>query len=66
MASDNTQCRALGDCLTKHNVADFCDLMVLISVNSLWKYEYGSDLAIFPALARKPSNTLQSYRFDDK
>jgi hypothetical protein len=58
MASDNTQCRADGDCLTKHNLADVCDLMVLISVDNLWKYEYGSDLAIFPALAISPSSTF--------
>jgi hypothetical protein len=51
MASDNKQCLTIGDCLTKHKLADVCDIMVLISVQNLWKYEYGSDLAIFPALA---------------
>jgi hypothetical protein len=39
MASDNTQWRAVGESLTKHNLADVRDLMVLISVDSLWKYE---------------------------
>jgi hypothetical protein len=32
--------------------------MVLISVDNVWKYEYGSDLAIFPAVVMFPSNTL--------
>jgi hypothetical protein len=58
MASDNTQCRTVGDCLTKHNLTDVCDLMMLISVDSLWKCEYGSDLVIFPALAIFPSSTF--------
>jgi hypothetical protein len=35
--------------------------MVLISVDNLWKYEYGSDLAIFPALAIFLSSTLPQY-----
>jgi hypothetical protein len=43
------QCRAVGDCLTKHNLADVRDLMVVISIDSLWKYENGSELAIFPS-----------------
>jgi hypothetical protein len=60
MASDNKQCRAVGDCLTKHNVTDVCDLMVLISADNMWKYEYGSDLVIFPALAIFPSSALFS------
>jgi hypothetical protein len=51
MAYDITQCLAVGDCLTKHNFNDICDLMVLISVDILLKYEYGSDLAIFSSLA---------------
>lgn len=51
VASDNKQCRAVGDCLIEHNVADVCGLMVLIYVNILWKYEYGSGLDIFPALS---------------
>jgi hypothetical protein len=61
MASDNTQCRAVGDCLTKHNLTDVCDVMVSISVDNLWKYEYGSDLAIFPALATLPTSTLDAF-----
>jgi hypothetical protein len=62
MASDNTQCSAVGYRLTKHNLADVRDPMVLISVDNLWKYKYGSDLAIFPALAIFPSSTLLSER----
>jgi hypothetical protein len=58
VASDNTQCLTVDDCLNKHNLANICALMVFISVDSLWKYEYGSDLAIFPALAIFPSRTL--------
>jgi hypothetical protein len=58
MASNNTQRRAVSDCLTKHNLADVCDLIVLISVDSLWRYEYGSDLDIFSALAIFPTSTL--------
>jgi hypothetical protein len=58
MASDDTQCLAVGDCLIKHNLLDVCDIMVLISIDSLWKYEYGSDLAIFPVLAMFPSSNL--------
>jgi hypothetical protein len=57
MTSDNTQCLAVGDCLTKHNLTDICDLMVLISVDNLWDYEYDSDLAIFPAFAVFPTST---------
>jgi hypothetical protein len=41
MASVNTQCMAVGDCLTKYNLTDVRDLNVLISVDNLWKYEYG-------------------------
>lgn len=40
--------RSVGDSLTKHNLADACDLMVL-SAENLLKCEYGSDFAIFPA-----------------
>jgi hypothetical protein len=58
MTSDNTQCLAIGDCLTKTNLAHVCDPVVLISVDGLWKYEYGSNLAVFPALAIFPSSTL--------
>jgi hypothetical protein len=58
MASGNTQRRAVGNCLTEHSLADVRDKMVLISVGSLWKYGYGSDLAIFPALAIFPSSSL--------
>jgi hypothetical protein len=29
------QCLAVGDCLSKHNLADVCDLMMLISVDNL-------------------------------
>jgi hypothetical protein len=46
MASDNTQCHAIGNCFTKHTLAGVCDLMVLISLNNQWKHEYGSNLAI--------------------
>jgi hypothetical protein len=35
MASDRTQRHAVGDYLIKHNMADVCDLMVLISVGGL-------------------------------
>jgi hypothetical protein len=58
MTSDNTQRRAVGDRLTKHNLADVYYLLVLISVDSLWNDEYGSDLAIFPTLITFPSSTL--------
>lgn len=51
MASDNIQCSSVGDSLTEHNLADVNDLTVLTSVDSLWKYEYGSNLAIFPTRA---------------
>jgi hypothetical protein len=44
------QCLAVGDCLTKHNFGDVLDLMTLIFIGSVWKYEYGSELAVFPAL----------------
>jgi hypothetical protein len=40
------------------NLADICDLMVLTFVDSLWKYKYGSDLAVFPAVALFPLSTL--------
>jgi hypothetical protein len=45
-------------CLIKHTLADVCDLIVLIYVDNLHKYEYGSDLAMLPVLAVFPSNTL--------
>jgi hypothetical protein len=35
MTSDNTQCRAVGDRLTEHNLADVYDLKVLIYGDSL-------------------------------
>jgi hypothetical protein len=44
------------DCRTKHSLARVCDLMVLIFVDSLRKYECGSDLAIFPVLAIFPKS----------
>lgn len=44
---DNTQYRADGGCLAKHYMADICDVTVLISADSLWKYEYSSDMAVF-------------------
>jgi hypothetical protein len=58
MASDNTQRLAVGVYLTEYDLADVCDLMMLISVDSLWKYEYGSDLTVFPALAIFRKSTL--------
>jgi hypothetical protein len=58
IASDNTQCRAVGDCLTKHNLTDVHDLMVLTSGDNLLKYEYDYDLAVFSALVIFPSITL--------
>jgi hypothetical protein len=33
--------------------------MVLISVDDLWNYEYGSDLAVFPALVIFPTSNLR-------
>jgi hypothetical protein len=54
--------QAVGDCLSELNSADVCDLMVLTSIDSLWKYEYGSDRAVFPAPANFPSSTLTHYR----
>jgi hypothetical protein len=47
--------------LTKRSAAQLetvCDLMTLISVDNLQKYECGSYLAIFPAFAIFPSSTL--------
>jgi hypothetical protein len=58
MASDSMQRHAVGDCLSEHNFANFCDLMVLISVENL--RNCGSDLAIFAALPIFSSNTLHS------
>jgi hypothetical protein len=44
--------------LIKHTLPDVCDLIVLIYVDNLHKYEYGSDLAMLLVLAIFPSNTL--------
>jgi hypothetical protein len=38
--SDNTQCHAVGDFLTKHNLTDVHNLIVLISVDSLLRCEW--------------------------
>lgn len=48
MASDNTQCRSVSDCLTERNLADVCDVMVLISVENLWKYGHVSCINHMP------------------
>jgi hypothetical protein len=52
-----TPSAALLTTVTKHNLADICDLMVLIFVDNLWKFEYSSDLAIFPGLVIFPTAT---------
>jgi hypothetical protein len=49
--------RSTAQLVTERNLADVCDRMVLISVDSLWNCEYGSDLVKFPALAIFPSST---------
>lgn len=46
--SDSKHCLPADDCLPNHNLTDVCDPMVLISVDSLWKYDIV--LAMFPAL----------------
>jgi hypothetical protein len=51
-------CLPITDCFTKNSLADVSDLMVLTSVDSLRKYKYDSDLAIFPAFAIFFSSTL--------
>lgn len=53
-----TQLYAPGDCLTEHNLVDVCGLMVHIPPDSLGKFKYGIDLAIFPALAILFSSTI--------
>jgi hypothetical protein len=58
MASDNTQCLTVGDCLTKHNFGDVLDLMTLILIGSVWKYEYDRELAVFPASGVFRTSTL--------
>jgi hypothetical protein len=44
--------RAVGDCLTKHNLANVCDLMVLISVESM------SSAVTWPYFLQVPYTTL--------
>lgn len=52
IATDNMTRYAVSGSLTKHIFTDVCDLMVLISVDNLGKYNYDSALATFS------SNTL--------
>jgi hypothetical protein len=41
VASDNTQCLTVDDCLTKHNLADVSDLLTIyesMSMAATWPY----------------------------
>jgi hypothetical protein len=60
MTPDNLQCWAVGDYLTKHNLADVRNIIVLTSVDGLLTYKYGNDLSTFPPLAVFPASILDN------